>query len=282
MKERAVRLIESSRKVKPKVVKDKLADEVSNVPQSSDPNASAAKRYLDGELALHIHVPRNSIGRAQYLNPDGICAVFQSAGPDSHFDNHAIETAHVDSDIGGSTHWRGQSCRVDDAMFVAVPKRGEDAEFVTLRSAPSFVRLSRLNDCNMTRIDAFQSVRPVAVPCMSFLFLFSRFLQHTDGELIPVGWPVSGQANELPDQMVEAGTHVMNRLASDNAEAGRRVPDILVGEDLPFSPLVWLRGDFVGVAFDVIGKFVSEEIQLLLRPVELGPTTFQRGATHGA
>lgn len=282
MKKVARRLVGGFGEVFPKVVEDELANEIPDSPKSSHPDVSSAERYLNGELALHIHMSRTAVGSADDSQSEGGCLVFQTTGLKDELKSDAVETSQIKRDICPRPLWRGESCRVNDAVLIGIPKGREEAEFVPLRPAPSLVRLSRLDECNVRRRDPLQSVGPLTIPSGSLLLGLRRFLQEADGELVSSVWTVPGSEYKLPDQMVETRAHVVDSLPSDNAESSGGMSNVLVGEHLQCAPLIWLRGDAIGAAFDVIGKFFSEEIQLLLRPIEFGPTPFQRSGTHVA
>ena len=279
--------------------RERLEEPIETVDESTDVPANmldgterdlrghVAKRWLNGERALHTHLwVRSRLGEA---HTDDLCLLYQR----KRLVRDAVvhdDGVRVDADDVFERGPAGEHQSVQEGtVLVGVAEEGEDDEFVTGRvfeHFPAIVRLRFLDECPCLAAngDALQGTG-------AFLGIFGG--SDTAVEVIDVGGyrelgpsagSVSFQQDELPNEMIQGGSDVLDGVAANQTESRRRrqLVDRWVDEhDVPGSVKGVLEELWVGIRLEEDAKFLIQNVQVFVGPTELESGAFERRAHKG-
>jgi hypothetical protein len=234
------------------------------------PRPSVAKRYVEGCALICIHYVLQAVGGRQVRKGRASvgehCAVFGVEAASEWPPCPGLEPV-----VGGlgdvGRNYVRESGGVQGAVLIRVPEGLQQPERVV--AVPCFVRLRPVNDCMRLWPETIELLRERP----SDLRVFVRVVEE-DRELDPP-WRLGagGVGGEVPGEVIKRGTKVVNSV-SDN-----RPPDFIrrergnVEENFVMPGvgiLPFLAGDSVGVLCEVGADEVIEDVEVFLRPVELG------------
>jgi hypothetical protein len=251
------------------------------------PRDYVAKRWLNGKSALHAHLwVRSRLGEA---HTDELCLLYQRKRlvRDAVVHDDGIRVKANDVLERGPA--REDHLAHEGTVLVGVGEEGEDDEFVTsgvFEQFPAIVRLRFLNDCPCLAVngDALQGTG-------AFLGIFGgsdTAVEVVDvdgyGELGPSAGPVSFQQDELPNEMIQAGSEVLDSIAANQTESRRRrrLVGRWVGEhDVPGSVKGVLKDLSVGIRLEEDAKFLVQNAQVFVGPTELESGAVERRTHKG-
>src|SRR3990172_1508903 len=222
------------------------------------PRLSVAERYRIADLGLHLHGLRwiDDVHRA---DPVQLCAVYQSRDI-SPRDLRATDVREADRRRAGHPE---RDPRVHDSVFVDVVQVSDERERPT--DCPSLVRLAFLDKCPVFGAD------PLQIP---LAFLFELLWRVEDRELVTFTRSRTDH-RELPDQVIESGSEVVEDVAHDHAEPRRRIERRLAMRANANYLLAGIRVRFhleqVALLFDEPTRFTVEGFQMIPGPRYLLP-----------
>ncbi len=231
--------------------------------------ATFAERYVKGNSAIHLHLDTGvgwfGSGAHQW------CAVLE-AFPVSdlllhdlgvalnHAETRAMRTRSRIAD-------RGQR-RMDDLVFVDIREVPEGGGDRILRPVPSFVRLRLLEDCPVFLGNAQER---------AFLGRFPGALGHRKGEGATSRSLLRSLAvpeDQLPDKVVERRADVVDKIAENHPESGRRVFIHDAIDDMPAALRVEIphrSSDWLDVTVKEAADLPLKELGVLVCPLDLRP-----------
>src|SRR5215207_4000240 len=268
---------------------DEATDVPANMLDGEERNlvGSVAKGWLDGKLALHAHLwVRSRLGEAR---ADNLCLLYQRERlvRNSVLHDFGVRVAVDDVSERGSAG--EHQLTHEGTVLVGVGEEGEEAEFVNvgvLAHYPAIVRLRFLDECPCLAVngDALQGTG-------AFLGVFGgsdAAVEVVDvegyGEPGPSAGPVSFQQDELPNEMIQAGSEVLDSVAANQAESRRRRQRLSrwVGEhDVPGSVKGVLKNLSLGISLEEDAKFLVQNVQVFVGPIELEPGAVEGRAQKG-
>ena len=265
-------------------------DEATDVPThmldgvERDLLGSVAERWLDGKSALHAHLwVWSRLGEAP---TDKLCLLYRR-------ERLVRDEVLRDADIrvkANEVLERGSAGEHQLAhqgtVLVGVGEEGKEAEFVNggvLAHFPAIVRLRFLDECPCVAVngDALQGTG-------AFLGVSDATVEIVDvgsyGEPGPSAGSVSFQQDELPNEMIETGSDILDGVAANQTEPLRRRQRLSrwVGvHDVPGSVKGVLKDRTVGISLEEDATFLIQNVQVFIGPSELEPRAFERRTHKG-
>jgi hypothetical protein len=253
-----------------------------------DLHGDVAKRWLDGKSALHAHLwVRSRLGEA---HTDKLCllyqrkrlvrsAVFYDAGIRRVDANEFVEPDRA----------REEHLAHEGTVLIGVGETGEDTKFVLVgdfAQFPAVVRLRFLDKCPCLAVngDALQGTGVF----LGILGGSDTNVEVVDvcgyGEFGPSAGSVSFQEDELPNEMIQAGSDVLDNIAANQTEPRRwrqRLNGWVDTHDVPGSVKGMFEELWVGKRLEEDGKFLVQNVQVFVGPTELEPGAFERRTQKG-
>ena len=268
---------------------DEATDIGTNLLDGSDWNlqgASVAKRWIDGKIGLHAHLRvRSRLGEAY---SDNLCLLFQRKRLERDFvvEHHGIRVKAKDVSERGFTG--EHHLAHEGAVLVDVGEACEEGEFVQfggLVEQPAAVRLHFLDEfpCASVGVDSVQGARAsFRVLGMSNIGI-ELLLVGIDGEGIPLVGSVPLQEHELPNDMIQDGSKVLDGIAANQAESRRRqfVSRWVDQHDVPGSVKGVLGAESLGITVEEDAKFLVQNVQVFVGPIEFQPGAVERRTHKG-
>jgi hypothetical protein len=241
-----------------------------------------AKRWLDGKSALHAHLwVRSRLGEA---HTDKLCLLYQRERlvRDAVFHDDGIRVEANEVFERGPA--REDDLAHEGTVFVGVGEEGEDGKLVIgggLASERATVRLRFLDECPCASVGvdsvegagaAFGVLRMpdvgVELPLLGI-----------DGERVPLVGLVPLQEDELPNEVVQGGSGVLDGVTANQTEPlrrGQRLSRWVGVYDVPGSVKGVLKDLSVGIRLEEDAKFLVQNAQVFVGPTELEPGAFER------
>jgi len=232
------------------------------------------KRYIKGEIALHLHVRMHAEVEP---NAQDFCAIFCRPDIPGPTLGDALNEFCI-----GNLSWRGESERAwsadvdrddnEQGVLVGIAKVVENHKGMVRRiGTPSCsfkIRLTPLNEC-LRRSGYALYYSPLSGR-------YEFLLTGADGKLhFEVGRRMPSE-NKRPNQMIEAGTQMVNNLSGEHREAqwdrsfrAESAKNVL--SDL----VIHLSRNAVIVGTREGGYFRSEAFDVLVGPLNLRPTPIE-------
>jgi hypothetical protein len=242
-----------------------------------DNRGALREHYVGGRVALHVHVGFGQ-NRGKRCAKD-LCAEFEAlvGRNDEVLDADGVQnTVRQKKLIGGNQDW------IYHPVFVRVRQRLQNGEFVTLRIR-SLVRLKFMDDCPMVGEHVLEGtsvrklfrddIRAWGVDLYGKPNLASPPL---GGRSSTVGF-VTG---ELPNNMVQDTTEVVDNVANQDTEvAQREIRDCYSPKDMVARLRVELTDDsyLIGLSQKQGADFGIKRVSMYPRPINLGPTSTEVG-----
>lgn len=227
------------------------------------------KRYLVSEICIHLQF-RVHFGK---MDSQDFCATWfgpqKQVGPLIGFNAVDLRVGHLSAEMdcvgnmGGANRNREKLMLVGNVEVVDDSKGGIENRIAEIGV---LVRLQALDDRLSAAGDALY---------YSALFgLFKFCLIEADRELSFEGGRVVPFEHECPNQMVKAGTQVVDYLANQNRETqGDGLP--VRGEGARLRFMIDVSHDEIVVRMNKSGDFVVEILDTLVGPLNLRPTSVQ-------
>lgn len=246
--------------------------------QRSPTEPSLAKRWLEGKVAVHLHLRIRSEG-GELENGD-LCLAFYPASvcdfalADDSRICIGLKTKRTCPDFAGVDHeperW------MYGTMLVNPVDPVEDREGMVF-GLPAFVRLSLLDGCTMPSRDALEPIPRQ---------FFEAGGRGADRELRGAAVAFSVEKGELADEVVEGAPQVVGKVSEEKAESQWRLPFDFDGEDILAAVRPELGFDYEGLALGCgplveSGRLRIEDVQMLVCPLDFGPWAAEAG-THGS
>lgn len=191
-------------------------ERVENWPSGGWPDV--AKRYVEGDIALHVHIYGWTVEDAE---PCDLCLTFECAIADANFLkalgnliwSEVVETAPRDG--------AGQ---VDELVPVVVRQHIQEPERVVLRlTVPSLKRLLLLDDCLVVRAEkahsSFDATRESPTVGVS-----EHVAVFEDRELDVVINDLIVYSRQLAGRVIERGSRLVEKLTDQPTTTRRRLP----------------------------------------------------------
>lgn len=230
--------------------------------QRTTSERSVPERYLDGELAVHVHLGLRAEGGEG--DTYEVCAIYEVAVP-----GVAGSSERACVPVGRELDSRlprieshDADGRVQALVFVGSDEPVDDPERVII-GVRSVVRLRPLDECDVMRLHSGELASGAPREAGG---------RRGEGKLVsarPSGL-CSGEQHELVHEMVEHGTKAVREVADDGAEARRWLPVDLGPEDVLVGLTVVLADDFDGFRAEEGCGFGVQQFQMFACPVELG------------
>jgi len=242
-----------------------------------DPN-SILERYLVGELGLHLHASaQRAVGSP---HEEKWCIDLQRVVKVEE-GNHLLDEAthglvgHLERGLGCTPERE-----VDIPVLIGVGEHLKYGEWVVGGSYPSLVRLVSPNDCLLYVEDARESPLTISVELRERVVdgqLYLRLIRGFETR-------ASAVLDKLPSDVVKARSKVVDDVADNRAHEPRRIvhlanqPEDAVRLHVVLqSPGEWLR-----VILGPPLLFSLQSLDVFPRPIQLQPSAFQFGMSHGA
>jgi hypothetical protein len=248
---------------------------------------SVAKRWMDGEIALHAHLWVRSVLGEVYA--ENLCLLFQR--------NRLVRDFVVQDDgvrVGADnvlerSSTGKQHLAHEGTVLVDVGEEAEDSEFVmdgVLTPCPATVRLRFLDECPCASVgvDSVEGAGATfGVLGMSDIVV-ELLPVGVDGEGIPLIGPITFQEDELPDEVVQGGSKVLDGVAANQTESrrsGQLVSRWVDVQDVPGSVKGVLKPKSLGIRLEEGAKFLVQNVQVFVGPTEFQPGTVERRTHKG-
>lgn len=254
--------------------------------EMTDSHAALPERYSRGEIALHVHLwfwERIALTPTDWFlhprfgrEPDtpDLCTVFHRSVSEDEIDGE-IEWSREDH----KSQTLGDSVRSYDRMkgtvFVGVGEFPQDGEGMEWRTVPTAVGLESFDAFDMWVGDSLQLPKLVGESTRPIRTVAYR-------HLIPTRRYTFVELDQLPNEVVQARAQVMDNLAHSRAPSWGRVLKDSMPKNHPFPVELWVNKTGVWLRIQEGFPFPIERFQLLVRPLQLDPTTCQRRLNHGA
>jgi len=230
-------------------------------------NLALSKRYIEGEVSLHIH-----FFRRLELEPKQFCAVFQGVLRVGSIEDHRV---------GGDIRKDMPDCRsqVDLDMSMGGPNSNQETMFVydvqlmdePQSIVPAFVWLGGLDEIhgNLTRALYFSRV-------LGFEVIGAA----GKGEFGMPAWPSSIGQNHLPHQAIKSAGEIVKYVSDYRTPSGRRISVDPDADDALAGLVIALGEDFIWAGFKKPQDLRFEISDMLFGPFDLGPEG-DRPIDHG-
>lgn len=256
------------------VVVDEIADVCEEVSDGFSGKPSLAKSYADGNLCVHLHLRVRSRGVA---NPQDLCVVVDPPNRLREISDSAAAVGRspwfVDLDgnvvVGESIETAER--RLDHAMLVRVGQLSERVNGGRFKAALCPVRLSRVDACPVSFRDSFQPPVSHAWPPLSRSKEIG-VLGGGNGELVEVTGRSAVEDYELPHEVVEGGSKVLDEVSEQQSPVGIDGPvevDVDDMDDLAARLCHHFRLDVIG---ERVRLWVTQEeaIDLFAQGAQMG------------
>lgn len=248
------------------------------------------ERYTEGNLGIHVHMHQGMPSTPYLLGAPDLCATFERPRSvflkDSEFEFFATAPNVAES------HMEKSEMKV--AVLVDVPEFFENRERLSGRILPVVKRLQRLEVCAETWPDSPEALRllgggPGDEVSQVIRGVGINVNRETDASPLTPRPALGNRVRrgrvprldgELPNEVVERGTEVVNDIPNDGAQLvhGRLSKHVTV-DDYLSGLLVRIVGNSVETIIDERMDPFFEDVHVHISPVNLGPTTVQR-VTH--
>jgi hypothetical protein len=268
-------------------------DEATDIPThmldgvERDLRGDVAKRWLNGKSALHAHLwVRSRLGEA---HTDKLCLLYQRERlvRDAVFHDFGIR-GDANEVVERGPAGKDQLAH-EGTVLVGVGEEVEDGEFMmggVLTPCPATVRLRFLDACPCASVGVY------SVEGAGAAFGVLRMpdvgvelpLVDIDGERVPPVGHVPLQEDELPNEVVQGGSRVLDGVATNQTESLWRRQRLgrWVGKyDVPGSVKGVLKDLSVGIRLEEDAKSLIQYAQVFVGPTELEPGAFERRSQKG-
>jgi hypothetical protein len=235
--------------------------------------SSISERYIAGKVKVHLHF------RLREPEVADFCAVFKgttegdidlSSDKAQVRDEGAMRpplAPAVGKFVAGPAHEAQTLVPIYAGEFV------EEHEFV----APSTVRLQLLDSCYCFRVHrpnfVHASSRVVPAGGVS-VGLLEGLAAGTDGEAdVPLVRLSGAQGGKSPGEVFEGASHVLESVSDDDAQIRWRLLEHLSVEDVLATVRIGFVDNSIRFSGGESGKFVAENFQVVVCPVELEAST---------
>jgi hypothetical protein len=228
---------------------------------------TVSERWLKSDLAFHVHLRvRSCCGEPQAHD---LCLAFVKEGVEGYSVLQEMRGGVPSDGVSDRLYRRINELPVKGAVLVNVGKQTERGQVVLFRY-PSAVWLLPLDECPCFSVgrDAMKGAwTPLGRPNIAV----EGVALGVDGERVPAVGSVAFGQNELPNEMIQCRTQVVNGVAANDAETQRYgfLDHWAKAHDVPRSiePVIDEFG--LGVRFKEDAKFTVERVEVLISPSDL-------------
>jgi O-antigen/teichoic acid export membrane protein len=243
---------------------DHVTDGVSKRVQTLRRHALVSERYLEGKVAIHVHLRLAFRDRLE-LPPDHVCAVFQRrvvevGGFAGEFDPRA-----TDSQVGAVAVRRHEG--EDRAVHVLVGELAEEPDRMAIDLVRSVVRLRALDMCEHGA-GAVKSMEPASALLLKRSDVSREFVRR---RVDRIGGAARRRRDDPAREMIQRGAQTVDVIAADDRNARRWLLLEHYADAVATGCVVHIDDISVGFAIDESADFVCQGHQVLVCAIQLGP-----------